>query len=82
MNGGGYASQTGGRHYYRADEKLSVVQRHDFRMGSSASLGSWEEYWYDALGRRILTRTRRGGSPPTSVGTLCNDPVGNACQSY
>jgi len=59
-----------------------VVQRYDFRVGSSASLGSWEEYWYDALGRRILTRARRSGSPPTGNGNLCNDPVGNSCQSY
>ncbi|GAB1344716.1 polymorphic toxin type 50 domain-containing protein [Gemmatimonas sp.] len=82
VNGGGYASQTGARYYYRADEKLGVVQRYDFRVGSSASLGSWEEYWYDALGRRILTRARRSGSPPTGNGNLCNDPVGNSCQSY
>ena len=82
VNGGGYASQTGARYYYRADEKLGVVQRYDFRVGSSASLGSWEEYWYDALGRRILTRARRSGSPPTGNGNLCNDPVGNRCQSY
>jgi len=82
VNGGGYASQTGSRYYYRADEKLGVVQRYDFRVGSSASLGSWEEYWYDALGRRILTRARRSGSPPTGNGNLCNDPVGNSCQSY
>ncbi|WP_461415291.1 RHS repeat domain-containing protein [Gemmatimonas sp.] len=81
VNGGGYASQTGSRYYYRADEKLGVVQRYDFRVGSSASLGSWEEYWYDALGRRILTRARRSGSPPTGNGNLCNDPV-TSCQSY
>jgi RHS repeat-associated protein len=82
VNGGGYASQTGAQYYYQADEKLSVVQRYDFRVGSSANLGSWEEYWYDALGRRVLTRARRSGSPPTGAGALCNDPVGNTCQSY
>ena len=82
VNGGGYASQSGGRQYYTADEKLAVVQRYDYRVGSGASLGSWEEYWYDALGRRILTRARRSGSPPTGTGPLCNDPVGNSCQSY
>ncbi len=82
VNGGGWASQMGGRQYYQADEKLSVVQRYDFQVGSSASLGSWEEYWYDALGRRILTRARRSGSPPTGTGPLCNDPVSTRCQSY
>ncbi len=82
VNGGGTVSQSGGRQYCGPDEQLAVVQRYDFRVGNSASLGSWEEYWYDALGRRILTRARRSGSPPTGTGPLCNDPAGNSCQSY
>ncbi|GAB1342016.1 hypothetical protein [Gemmatimonas sp.] len=69
VNGGGYASQTGARYYYRADEKLGVVQRYDFRVGSSASLGSWEEYWYDALGRRILTARGAAAARPRATAT-------------
>ena len=47
-----------GRHYYGADDKLMAVQRYSWR-SPSLSDGTWEEYWYDALGRRVLTRARR-----------------------
>ena len=56
------------RHYYGADDKLRVVQR--MALGAygpdlsstfltAPSSGAWEEYWYDALGRRVLARERR-----------------------
>ncbi|HEV7595471.1 MAG TPA: RHS repeat-associated core domain-containing protein [Gemmatimonadaceae bacterium] len=58
--------------YYGADNKLRVFNRHvGFWMTSADSLygdrGVFEEYRYDALGRRVLTRTRRigGGCPGT-----------------
>jgi RHS repeat-associated protein len=57
------------RSYYGADEKLRVVDRRVCNYGSvgggpvecltppSASRPTFEEYRYDALGRRVLTRT-------------------------
>ncbi len=56
------------RDYYGADDKLRVVQR--TALGAygpdlsstyltAPSSGAWEEYWYDALGRRVLARERR-----------------------
>jgi RHS repeat-associated protein len=55
------------KHWYAADEKLRYVQRavvlgYDGTfsgMNTAERAGSWEEYWYDALGRRILLRSRR-----------------------
>lgn len=42
-------------HYYGADQKLMVSQRLTWNL----SPGVFEEYRYDALGRRILLRARR-----------------------
>ncbi len=49
-NDGSVSLELATRHYYGADDKLMAVQRYSWR---SASLrdGTWEEYWYDALGR-------------------------------
>ncbi|HUQ46608.1 MAG TPA: hypothetical protein VM053_00030 [Gemmatimonadaceae bacterium] len=56
-----------GRYYYGADDKLRVVQRYSWR-NSGVSDGTWEEYWYDALGRRVLTRVKRQGSTTSTAG--------------
>ena len=59
--------------YYTADEKLVVVQvtrdslwyQYDQQTGEilfthrTEPWGAYEEYWYDALGRRVLKRTRQ-----------------------
>ncbi len=48
------------RHYYAADEKLTyhnVVRGYVMIAGGGS--GSFDEYRYDALGRRVLSRTRR-----------------------
>jgi len=49
------------RYYYGADKKLRAVQRHDVAGGGGR--GTWEEYRYDALGRRVLIVARPGVSP-------------------
>ena len=49
-NGGGAASQLASKQYYSADQRLMVVQRYDYLVGSDADVGTWEEYRYDALG--------------------------------
>ena len=60
------------RSYYAADEKLIYYNRH-FGLGtSSAAGGVFEEYRYDALGRRVYMRSRRTSS--------CTAP--NQCGSY
>jgi RHS repeat-associated protein len=70
------------RHYFGADDKLMAVQRYSYR-GPSFSDGTWEEYWYDALGRRVLTRARRD---PSSIydaftsGPLCMGGI--HCRSF
>ena len=46
------------RSYYTGDNRLAVHQK--YHSTDAASTGSWEEYRYDALGRRVLTRARRG----------------------
>ena len=59
------------KHYYGADEKLRVLNRHgglgttsdDSRPGRR---GAFEEYRYDALGRRVLVRSRHGTACFTS----------------
>ncbi len=62
------ASWTLERDYYGADDKLRVVQRTalgafgpDLGLSyiTAPASGAWEEYWYDALGRRVLARERR-----------------------
>jgi RHS repeat-associated protein len=72
------------RHYYGADDKLMVVQRYSYR-SPSVQDGTWEEYWYDALGRRVLTRARRD---PSGIydglfsGPLCGNPGSTICRSF
>jgi RHS repeat-associated protein len=74
----------GARHYYGADDKLMAVQRYSNRPSGFRD-GTWEEYWYDALGRRILTRARRNGGSPydaTTSAPLCQDASGPTCRSF
>ncbi|HEX6037621.1 RHS repeat-associated core domain-containing protein [Longimicrobium sp.] len=49
------------RNYYGADQKLRIVQVHDETTNGStwSQDGSFAEYRYDPLGRRIMERTRR-----------------------
>jgi RHS repeat-associated protein len=74
--------QTAERHYYGADDRLMAVQRYSYR-SPTVSDGTWEEYWYDALGRRVLTRARRdaNATPPVSFAyTLCMGSI--QCRSF
>ena len=50
----------------------SRVRRIRERQGPAR--GSWEEHWYDALGRKVLTRARRD--------SLCEPTSANPCSSY
>src|SRR5262249_5678963 len=61
------------RSYYGADEKLRVFQRTGF--DPSGMRTTFVEYHYDALGRRVMTRTRQDTScvalpVPTCLSTL------------
>jgi RHS repeat-associated protein len=47
------------RSYYGADDRLMFFNRHVGLGAGSGSGGVFEEYRYDALGRRILVRSRR-----------------------
>ncbi|HEX2207817.1 MAG TPA: RHS repeat-associated core domain-containing protein, partial [Longimicrobium sp.] len=58
------------RNYYGADDRLRVLQKLEIRDGEAGvagyeTAGVWEEYRYDALGRRVMVRTRMDSS-------LCN----------
>jgi RHS repeat-associated protein len=68
------------KHYYTGDNRLAVVQRY-MQPSVGAPDGTWEEYRYDALGRRVFTRTRRDSSSPVyGANELCVSP--NGCESY
>lgn len=64
------------RYYYTADRKLAVFQKYDDRQGPvfSERRGVYEEYRYDALGRRVLLRSR--------ADTLCNIDCVSAVERY
>ena len=49
---------TATRLYHAADNRLIVSER--YYATEAGRSGAWEEYRYDALGRRVLSRTRRG----------------------
>lgn len=62
------------RYFFRADNRIAVVQR--YNAVGSVNDGTWEEYRYDALGRRVMVRARR-------TAQLCYNPnVPGACQSF
>lgn len=69
-------SQTVSRSYFGADSRLRFQQRYSetATSGSNTRKGGWEEHWYDALGRKVLTRARRD--------TLCVPTAGDGCASY
>src|SRR3712207_5932341 len=54
--------------YYGPDGKLRAVQRHVQLSGGAK--GTWEEYRYDALGRRVMVVARPGGSRHPGCDTL------------
>ncbi|HUQ46609.1 MAG TPA: RHS repeat-associated core domain-containing protein [Gemmatimonadaceae bacterium] len=84
QNSGIPVLELAGRYYYGADDKLMVVQRYSWRSGSYSD-GTWEEYWYDALGRRVFTRARRepGTTYSSSVsGPLCIGASNLSCRSF
>jgi RHS repeat-associated protein len=75
-----WSGQTASRHYYDGNSRLAAVQQ--YQWSSSANSGTWEDYRYDALGRRILTRTlRESGNAPSGSTGLCTD-TGGICRSY
>ncbi|HJP59598.1 MAG TPA: RHS repeat-associated core domain-containing protein, partial [Gemmatimonadaceae bacterium] len=81
-NDGSVSLELAARHYYGADDKLMAVQKYSWR-SPSLSDGTWEEYWYDALGRRVLTRARRSESSiydAFTSGPLCMN--GGQCRSF
>ncbi|MBB4635619.1 RHS repeat-associated core domain-containing protein [Longimicrobium terrae] len=73
-------SVTSTRNYYGADGLLRVVQtRDESSTGSSWTYGGlFSEYRYDALGRRILERTRRDN---TREHPMCVPRAGEPCIS-
>ena len=76
---------TGSRNYYGGDEKLMFRQVYrDSVAVWPTSLGAtgqrsgvFEEYWYDALGRRVMLRSRGRGDPQTDA--LCWQSPSNHC---
>ena len=76
--------QVAARHYYAADDRVMAVQRYSWR-GQDYRDGTWEEYRYDALGRRIVTRVRRDQAliyDATVSGPLCQSTTTPICRSY
>jgi RHS repeat-associated protein len=68
-----FSRQVATHYYYRADNRLKVVQRYDQFSGSDKN-GTWEEYRYDALGRRVLVHALRD--------SLCHLSNGGDCTSF
>jgi RHS repeat-associated protein len=50
------------RSYYDAEQRLRLFNRYKFKTGDVVAQGLHEEYWYDALGRRVLVRSQRTAS--------------------
>ena len=63
-----YVHYAATRTYTTVDGKTHVVQR--YQVNGTVSNGAYEEYRYDALGRRVLMRTRKTTTPPPGGGTL------------
>ena len=65
--------------FYDGDDRPRIVQQHRIVDDSIAPITLTHEYWYDALGRRVLTRARSDtsggcGNPPVST------PYPEVCQ--
>ena len=55
------AREVESRSFYGADDRLRMFQTYDVRRtdhSNYVNAGVWEEYRYDALGRRVMVRTR------------------------
>jgi RHS repeat-associated protein len=63
-------SSSATQHYYGADEKLRFLQKYHWT--GEGTKGTFDEYRYDALGRRVLQRMRRD-SPCT--GSECPSAI-------
>jgi RHS repeat-associated protein len=77
-----YTIDTPTRYYYGNDGKLHAMQRHTYPLG----YGAWEEYRYDALGRRVMVilRGNEGETPGCGATNqeICNPPCSKAhCES-
>ncbi|MGQ0639902.1 MAG: RHS repeat-associated core domain-containing protein, partial [Gemmatimonadaceae bacterium] len=68
LSSGDYTHYAATRTYSTVDGKTHVVQR--YQVNSTISNGAYEEYRYDALGRRVLMRTRKTTTPPAGGGLL------------
>lgn len=67
-----YVHYAATRTYLSADGQTKAVQRYLVRNNTQLD-GTYEEYRHDALGRRVLLRTRKPNTPPAAGGTgLCN----------
>lgn len=66
------------RSYYSADNRLAVHQK--YHATDAANTGGWEEYRYDALGRRVLTRARRGTTDSIAYYNMCGGSA--TCDYY
>ncbi len=64
-----YELMTAQANFYGADDKLRVSERYSYTGADGKQRGAYDEYWYDALGRRVLVRTR------TDSTRLCNEPT-------
>jgi RHS repeat-associated protein len=70
-----YLIETAGLNYYGWDGKLRVAQRYAYVDGGSNENGAFEEYRYDALGRRVLVVTQRDGSYPACDSLYACEPL-------
>jgi hypothetical protein len=50
--------------YFAADGTLRATDHRTLVPGGGPFTFTFEEYWYDALGRRVLTRTRQECDSP------------------
>jgi hypothetical protein len=69
-----HVARSASNSYFGADEKLRCLLRFGWSQGSNGTItnGTFDEYWYDALGRRVLVRSLREG--------LCQGSP-NGCES-
>ncbi len=67
--------------WYGYDGKLRFSQRYIAHVDIGETDGSFEEYWYDALGRRVQVRSRQDDSAICSLQTQ-GSGSDNSCMSY
>lgn len=66
----GHSRQTATQNYYGNDGRLMATQRYGWLPGGSRD-GTWEEYRYDGLGRRVGITVRRDNSTLCTGSTWC-----------